>query len=120
MIKEQIVVGSESTVYHTFSYSQTGMTLAISAGSFYEAGVTTATCDTETDITFPTLPNDTQYMVYLANDNNFYVTHWTIGGTNSEPPHTFTMVDRMAWLTIPANATTLDSVDVNVLVVNKQ
>lgn len=94
------------------------MTLAISAGSFYEAGVATATCDTETDITFPSSTQDMMYTVYLANDSNFYVTSWLVG--EWEPPHTFTMIDRMAWLTIPASTTTLDNVDINVLVVNKQ
>lgn len=118
MIKEQNVIGSDLTVYHTFTYTQTGMTLAVSVGSYYEAGVATATCTTETDITFPTSAQDMMYTVYLADDNNFYVTSWQVG--EMEPPHTFTMIDRMAWLTIPANSTTLDNVDVNVLVVNKQ
>jgi hypothetical protein len=117
MIIEHTVIGGDDSVYHDFSYTQSGMTLTVSAGSYYEGGKASVTADAPTDIAFPVSTNDTQYTVYLTT-NGFYVTQWVLGSAfQQDIPN---VVDRLAWLIIPAGTTTLDNINIDVLKVVKE
>lgn len=111
MIVEHICKGNKSTTLHNFVWSQTGMTVGITSGTYTQQNVVLYSSTTGANVTIPTPTVQTYYEIWLSN-SGLAVLSRTDGqqfGPVTNP------IDRLAWFTVPANTTTLDNVNIDVV-----
>jgi hypothetical protein len=109
MINEITVLGSRSTTLHDFTLVQVGMDLLFSNGSYVQNNAERFTTDLGATVTIPSPASDTHYEVWL-NDVGLVILPRSDGEEFGEVVNP---IDRLAWFTVPANATSLDSVEIS-------
>jgi hypothetical protein len=109
MINEITVLGSRITTLHDFTLEQIGMDLVFSNGSYVQDNTQRFTTDLGATVTIPSPTSDTHYEVWL-NDVGLVVLSRLDADEFGEVVN---RIDRLAWFTVPANATSLDSVEIN-------
>jgi hypothetical protein len=115
MIKEHSVIGSKDTTLHDFTITTSGMDVTISSGNYTQANVERFTSDVGATVSITVPLADTYYELWL-NDVGLVVLSRTDGqefGDVANP------IDRLAWFTVPANALSLDDVEINVVVIQE-
>jgi hypothetical protein len=110
MLKEIIVKGNESSTIHNFLFTQSGMDITISEGSYIQANEERFNTEGGATLSFDTPLEDTHYELWL-NDTGLVV----LSRTNGEFAEVVNPIDRLAWFTIPAGAISLDDVEINVI-----
>jgi hypothetical protein len=109
MINEITVLGSRKTTLHDFTLVQVGMDLLFSNGSYVQNNAQRFTTDLGAKVTIPSPTSDTHYEVWL---NDVGLVILSRSGSD-EFGEVINPIDRLAWFTVPANATTLDNVEIN-------
>jgi hypothetical protein len=109
MINEITVLGSRSTTLHDFTLEQVGMDLLFSNGSYIQDSTERFITETGATVTIPSPTSDTHYEIWL-NDVGLVVLSRLDADEFGEVVN---RIDRLAWFTVPANATSLDSVEIN-------
>jgi hypothetical protein len=109
MINEIIVLGSKKTRLHDFTLEQVNMDLVLSGGSYVQDNAQRFTTDLGAKVTIPSPTSDTHYEIWL-NDVGLVVLSRLDADEFGEVVN---RIDRLAWFTVPANATSLDSVEIN-------
>jgi hypothetical protein len=109
MINEITVLGSRSTTLHDFTLEQVGMDLVFSNGSYVQNNTQRFTTDLGAKVTIPSPTSDTHYEVWL---NDVGLVILSRSGAD-EFGEVVNPIDRLAWFTVPANATSLDGVEIN-------
>jgi hypothetical protein len=109
MINEITVLGSRSTTLHDFTLVQVGMDLLFSNGSYVQNNAQRFTTDIGATVTIPSPASDTHYEIWLNDVGLAILSRLDADefGVVVNP------IDRLAWFTVPANATSLDSVEIN-------
>jgi hypothetical protein len=110
MLNEIIVQGNESTTFHDFIFTQSGMNIEVSSGSYIQANAERFSTEGGATLSFDTPLEDTHYELWL-NDTGLVV----LSRTNGEFAEVANPIDRLAWFTIPAGAISLDDVEINVI-----
>lgn len=108
MIEYLQVQGDRSTTWHDITVEQDGMTLTISEGSYWRGGGQLAELVAPTTIEIDTPVEDTQLEVWLTATGEFELIQ--PGGELPDGA-----IDRIAWLTVPDEAVTLDDVPISVI-----
>ena len=111
MINEVVVQGSKDTTFHDFSMLQVGMEIYISTGSYHQNGIEQVVNEDEISIEFDLPTEDTWYEIWLCYDKISILTK--VSG--DEFGEMINQIDKIAWFMIPANATTLDGVEINII-----
>lgn len=109
MIIEHVVQGSSATTLHNFRLYLDKLKLFITKGTYYQAGDSRFVI--ENDIAIPLPPSNelTHYDIWLT-DNGIQVLSKT---ENEEFDIVDNPIDRLIWLSVPANETDLNNVDVH-------
>jgi hypothetical protein len=110
MLNEITVQGNKSTTLHDFLFLQSGMNIEVSNGSYIQANAERFSTEGGVTLSFNTPLEDTHHELWLS-DTGLVV----LSRTNGEFAEVVNPIDRLAWFTIPANATTLDNVEINVI-----
>jgi hypothetical protein len=111
MVIEHICNGNKQTTLHTFVLSQNGMAINVSPGTYTQQNITKYTTATGATLTLSPPAAQTYYEIWL-NNVGLVVLSRTDGqqfGSITNP------IDRLAWFAVPANTTTLDAVNIDVV-----
>lgn len=111
MIKEHNVIGSKDTSLHDFIFTQSDMDINLSAGTYTRAHLELFNSNTGALINIPTPLIETHYEIWL-NDVGIVVLSRENGQEFGE---IISPIDRLAWFSVPANATNLDTVEINTI-----
>jgi hypothetical protein len=109
MINEITVLGSRKRTLHDFTLVQVGMDLLFSNGSYVQNNAQRFTTDIGAKVTIPSPTSDTHYEIWL-NDVGLVVLSRLDADEFGEVVNP---IDKLAWFTVPANATSLDGVAIN-------
>jgi hypothetical protein len=113
MIIEHAINGSKDTSIHDFKVSVSGMNLTLSNGSYFRGGKELFTDNVNTVVTIPTSTDLTYYEVWITENGLSILTRKE---TDDFPYNLLTnQIDRLCWLTIPANCTDLNSAEIHVI-----
>jgi hypothetical protein len=113
VITEHVVKGSKDTSFHDFNISVSGMVLTLSNGSYFRGGQEIFKDVDNTVVTIPTSTDLIYYELWITKDNLSILTR-----KENEEFHYDNLVnqiDRICWLTIPANCTDLNSAEIHVV-----
>jgi hypothetical protein len=111
MIVYHDVIGSKETSFHTFEIETSSLDIVISAGEYNQAGSQRFLSETGAAVSIPSPSAQTYYEVWLA-DSGLVVIYEDDVTEYAEVPNP---IDRLAWFTVPANATSLDKVEIHVM-----
>lgn len=112
MINEIIINGSKETTFFDFTFTASGMNIAVSPGTYYKNGQTVFTDVNGGTITIPTTAN-MNYDICLL-ETGISVVQYALGDDPTSYYDSNSIIDMLAWLTVPENTTTLDNVQINV------
>lgn len=109
MIIENMVYGSSDTTLHTYTFAQVDMDVIMSLGSYVQGGVEKISSLNTVTIDIPISTLITHYEIWLSLDG-VVVLDRNDGenfGVVIKP------IDKLAWFTVPANAVSLDDIEIN-------
>lgn len=109
MVNEITVLGSKETSLHDFTLEQIGMDLVFSGGSYIQDNTKRFTTETGATVTIPSPASDTHYEIWLSEAGLAILNRLD----SEEFGEVTNPIDRLAWFTVPANATTLTNVEIN-------
>jgi hypothetical protein len=109
MVNEHVVLGSKSTSCHSFGLTTEGLSVHLTAGEYHNNGEVKVSSTEDLVIEIPVSSLDTDYEIWLESDSVSVLAR----SAGEQYGELTSPVDRIAWFTVPANSTTLDTVEVN-------